>query len=145
MSCLESSSHLTNGAMLTVWSYTNTILSKHNGPLVFYDTLILNYCSVCLCDLTSKSWQLPIVNKNEFKEVGAPLCPLRRFRVGWDGGHALSSSFYMYSWLPACFLYVGPVLVPHVCLGLRPASGTTVACPPARGAVLSTDSLLGAE
>lgn len=88
------------------------------------DPLILNRCSVCLCDFTNTFGWLPVINRNGFQEVGAPL---RHSRISWDRVAFLT--------LPAvctvgsqCFLCLGPALVLHACKWLCLASVTGATC-----------------
>lgn len=109
MICLESSSLLlANGATVTVWPYTNTILSKLNGLLMFmmlwFWTIALCVCvvfQISLGDFTS-------LRKVDFRESVPPLCPLRRFRVSLDGGPSQSSSSCIHSQKPHGFSLTRP-------------------------------------
>lgn len=91
------------------------------------DPLILNHCSLCLYDFTSTFGWLPGINKSGFKEVGAPLSPLRHPEAAEPGSPLFT--------LPAMrtvgslrSLHLGRVLVLHVCGWLCPASVTGATC-----------------
>lgn len=150
MICLESSSLLlANGATVTVWPYTNTILSKLNGLLMF---MMLGFWTIALCVcviLQISLGDFASLRKVDFRESVPPLCPLRRFRVSLDRGPSQSSSSCIHSRLPTGVLYLGPVLAPHGAFASVTAATCLGSCPerrlPAGGRVRLRSILVGVK